>query len=57
MLYENLNPNLIIDNKTFWKQVNHFFSDKTPTNNNITQLEGTKISLVPPSELCSRVRH
>ena len=38
--YENLNPSLIADNKTFRKQVKPFFSDKTPRNRNITLLEG-----------------
>ena len=28
--YENLDPNLLTDNRTFWKQVKPFFSDKTP---------------------------
>ena len=27
---ENLDPNLITDNRKFWKQVKPFFSDKTP---------------------------
>ena len=40
--YENLNPNLITDNKKFWKQVKPFFSDKTPPNNNIILLEDKK---------------
>ena len=40
MFYEFLNPNLITDTKSFWKQVIPFISDKTPTNNNITLLEG-----------------
>ena len=41
--YENLNPSLITDNKTFWKLVKPFFLDKTPMNRNITLLEGDKI--------------
>ena len=41
--YENLNPNLITDNKKFWKQTNPFFSDKTPITNNITLLEEIKL--------------
>ena len=40
--YENLNPNLVTDNKKFWKQVKPFFSDKTPLINNIL-LEDNKI--------------
>ena len=47
MFYENLNPNLITDNKTFWKQVKLFFSDKTLTNNSITLLEGKEIISSP----------
>ena len=41
--YENLNPSLIADNKTFWKHVKPSFSDKTPMNRNITLLKGNKI--------------
>ena len=41
--YENLNPNLIADNKMFWKQVKPFFSDKTPSNSKITLLEDNEI--------------
>ena len=41
--YERLSPNLITDNKMFWKQVKPFFSDKTPTNNKITLSEGNEI--------------
>ena len=41
--YGNLYPNLITDNKNFWKQVKSFFSDKTPLNNNIILLEDNKI--------------
>ena len=41
--YENLNPKLISDNKTFWKQVKPFFSDKTPVSNIITLVEGNNI--------------
>ena len=37
--YENLNPNLITDNRKFWKHVKPFFSDKTPYTNSITLLE------------------
>ena len=36
---ENLNPNIISDNKKFWRQVKPFFSDKTPTNSSITLVE------------------
>ena len=41
--YENLNPNLITDNRNFWKQVKPFFSDKTPYTSNITLLEDNEI--------------
>ena len=41
--YENLNPSLIADCKTFWKQVKPFFSDKTIINSNIILLEGNEI--------------
>ena len=42
-LYENLNPKFITDNKKFWKQVNPFFSDKSPTNGNIMLSEDDDI--------------
>ena len=45
--YENLSPNLITDNRKFWKQVKPFFSDKTPINNNITLIEGNEIVTDP----------
>ena len=41
--YEHLNPSLISDNKTFWKQVKPFFSDKTPRNSKILLSEGNEI--------------
>ena len=41
--YENLNPNLITDNRNFWKQVKPFFSDKTPYISNINLLEDNEI--------------
>ena len=41
--YENHDPDLTTDNRTLWKQVNPFFSDKTPFNNNITLFEGNEI--------------
>ena len=43
IFYENLNPNLISDNKRFWRQVASFFSDKTPTNSSITSVENNNI--------------
>ena len=51
--YENLNPNLITDNKKFWKQVKPFFSDKTPLNNNIILLEDNKI--VSDNTACAEI--
>ena len=45
--YENLNPNLIADNKSFWKQVKPFFSDKTSKNRNIALFEGDTIISSP----------
>ena len=54
MFYENLNPNLITDNKKFWKQVKPFFSEKTPTNNSIILLEGKEIS---PSKCAEIMNH
>ena len=51
--YENLNPYLIADNKTFWKQVKPFFSDKTPRNRQITLLEGDQI--ISDSSKCAEI--
>ena len=51
--YENLNPRLIADNKTFWKQVKPFFSVKTSMNRNITLLDGDKIISSP--EKCAEI--
>ena len=51
--YENLNPCLIADNKTFWKQVKPFFSDKTPRNRQITLLEGDQI--ISDSSKCAEI--
>ena len=46
-IYENLSPNLITDNRKFWKQAKPYFSDKTPINNNITLLEDDEIVTDP----------
>ena len=51
--YENLNPNLITDNKTFWKQVKPFFSEKTPMNRDITLIEDDKI--ISESSKCAEI--
>ena len=51
--YENLDPNLITDNRKFWKQVKPFFSDKTPFNNNITLFEGNE--LVRENTACAEI--
>ena len=45
--YEHLHPKLICDNRKFWKQVKPLFSDKTPTNCNITLLENDEIVIDP----------
>ena len=39
--YENHDPNLITDNRKFWKQVKPFVSNKTPNCSKIT-LEGNQ---------------
>ena len=41
--YETFSPNLITDNKMFWKQVKPFFADKTSNNYKITLSEGNEI--------------
>ena len=41
--YENLDPNLITDNRKLWKQVKPFFSTKTPDCSKIILLEGNQI--------------
>ena len=43
LLWKNLYPDRLSDNKKFWKHVKPFFSDKTPSNNNITLLENNQI--------------
>ena len=45
--YEHLDPKLICDNRKFWKQVKPFFSDKTPSNCNITLVENEEIITDP----------
>ena len=52
-LYEHLDHKLICDNRKFWKQVKAFFSDKTPTNCNITLLENDKIVTDP--SMCTEI--
>ena len=51
--YNNLNINLITDNKKLWKQVKPFFSDKTPSNNNIMLIENNEI--VSDAKKCAEV--
>ena len=51
--YEHLNPSLISDNKTFWKQVKPFFSDKTPRNSKILLSEGNEIISNPTT--CAKI--
>ena len=41
--YSNLNEKKITDNKTFWKTVKPFLSDKTPSDEKITLIEKDKI--------------
>ena len=41
--YGNLNPSVISDNKTFWKIVKPFFSDKVSTTSKITLSENDEI--------------
>ena len=41
--YNNLNEKKITDNKTFWKTVKPFLSDKTPSDEKITLIEKDKI--------------
>ena len=52
-VYNNLNINLITDNKKLWKQVKPFFSDKTPFNNNIMLIENNQI--VSDNKKCAEV--
>ena len=42
--YNYLNPSLMLDNKTFWKTVKTFFSDKNPSNESITLIDNNLIS-------------
>ena len=42
--YSNLNEKKITDNKTFWKTVKPFLSDKTPSDEKITLIEKDKIN-------------
>ena len=51
--YENLDPNLISDNRKIWKHVKPFVSNKTPFNNNITLLE--KDHIVTDSTACAEI--
>ena len=41
--YENLDPTLITDNKTFWKTVTLLFSEKKQCTNNIILIENDEI--------------
>ena len=52
-LYENLDPNLISDNRNLSKHVKPFFSNKTPFNNNIALLE--KGHIVTDSTACAEI--
>ena len=46
--YSNLNEKKITDNKTFWKTVKPFLSDKTPSDEKITLIEKDKIIKTDP---------
>ena len=37
--FESLNPRRISDNKSFWKNIQHFFSEKRKINNKITLVD------------------
>ena len=41
--YVNLNPSIICDNKTFWKNVKPLFSEKVTCSQNITSIENNVI--------------
>ena len=41
--YENLSVNLVVDNKTFWKSVKPFFSEKIQVNTKIILLDDEEI--------------
>ena len=43
--FSNLNFNCITDNKTFWKVVKLYFSDKSTRNEKITLVEENKVIL------------
>ena len=49
--YNNLNEKKITDNKTFWKTVKPFLSDKTPSDEKRTLIEKDKIIKLTPTQL------
>ena len=51
--YENLNVNLITDNKKFWKHINPFFTDKSQSNTKITLIENNEI--ISDSKECAEI--
>ena len=51
--YENLNVNLVVDNKTFWKSVKPFFSEKSQVNTNIILLDDEEI--IADSTNCAEI--
>ena len=51
--YENLNVNLIVDNKKFWKHIKPLFSDKSPISTKITLIEDNKI--ITDSAVCAEI--
>ena len=48
-----MNPNLINDNRQFWKQVKPLFSDKTPMDDNISLFE--KDELITEEVKCAEI--
>ena len=51
--YGNLDPDLLTNTKKFWKHVKPFFSDKIPSNNNITLLENNQ--MVTGNTTCAEI--
>ena len=49
--YSNLNEKKITEDKTFWKTVKHFLSDKTLSDEKITLIEKDKITKTDPKIL------
>ena len=41
--YSNLNTNVLTENRTFWKTVKHFLTDKTNKTSRITLIEEERV--------------